>query len=1212
MTDQPSIWHHRRDTLLRISEGGVVPGTSDPYYSVHIPMGIYPGTLGRHNITVEYRLDRPYHFESDGQFASRRTDDDNGRYMRVGLNPDNPLGSIKRITPDFIAHLRYDADDGVRDPARVRPYLEMERVFRARPSKHPHDADPPAYYEAALHYVPRGACLRYRIMVYSHNRKPLTLPTSPKPEESDWYCLYVDVPKFGLEDIQYAPPQDDESKVNIIYWKNDRKYDLTHFRIDFLDTDRLIADFDLRLLYDDGTSRDGTLSHVWLGGDRGTAFDPPVPSISASWNLPSLPVVNPQYDYVALALRSSDLKGLREVHWRGARIGTQQDGTIVPVSATKVAPIRLMFIHYANQSLNDLFESPNKNYTPPQTFIQTMMRDPSGTYSSRPNANETGVGDGFHYAIEAHVKNRLPCVWSFNGGFLSMLAQDSPDDITSMKKRICDGLLEPAIGGFGGHRMLYFQEHTNLEAIQSGIDLMEHVLVGTGTVFCPNSRVYAATPNIDRPMADATIRRPVRLAGKADTRGFEASHHETRIGFVTIDKPAFDAYQTSIQREPHQAQRNLWGGYQHAYLWRQRCPQHRQDDSSACTPECRTWYWLFIDGKLKDELLTASDAEWQRGKLATTLRRHFFYGVTHPDIAADCLFVYQDDADKAAGTGWFDGDYNGVETNFAAIFAAALEWIAAHPWLQVVTGADLDPASESIGTIYVKDAIDPYIHQDIARGETPWGAPPQTEQSFDAWSKEQTARTNGFEYGCWYQEWRTWRSSWLQRDLGHLVEPLEEKLFGSARPRPGNDLDRVARLGFLIGVHEPHWSKEPLEPFISQRDFQQGRWDNPLKAYQRRIPSEPEDFVLCASLQLRNAHVFHCAARWAELAQGKRMPPGGTWKNNGPLEPYVDNWNWDLDITENVVLYNDRLLVVMDQNGGRITHVFALDKQRPVVVSGNIKAYQFLGDDRQYDGKLPSDGAVFQNTVFAPNHQYIGSDVRQSRAKPGQKFNPKTKVRTVVVDGRELRVEAGVFGDEDWLYPDNFNSYTRLRGVENGDDHVVWSYPGLAQRDAKPMTSERFDAALAAYGELVRGQDREPQTGVGDFQKAFRLAGNQIEVTYSGAVPAAHLVANEFSLDLLGMLMRGERQIRRWSDVTRGNSGSGVRAITLTQGDLSVRVRVRDNCRFSFDTLEGETNLRLHRAFSDCLEVQSLESGAFTYAIDVPSVAGTDDAPAGG
>jgi hypothetical protein len=57
---------------------------------------------------------------------------------------------------------------------------------------------------------------------------------------------------------------------------------------------------------------------------------------------------------------------------------------------------------------------------------------------------------------------------------------------------------------------------------------------------------------------------------------------------------------------------------------------------------------------------------------------------------------------------------------------------------------------------------------------------------------------------------------------------------------------------------------------------------------------------------------------------------------------------------------------------------------------------------------------------------------------------------------------------------------------------------------------------------------RNPGTGGSrEFTKHIRLDGTRIDVEYAG-VPANHLVANEFSLDFLSMLMRGRRQsIRR-------------------------------------------------------------------------------------
>jgi hypothetical protein len=93
------------------------------------------------------------------------------------------------------------------------------------------------------------------------------------------------------------------------------------------------------------------------------------------------------------------------------------------------------------------------------------------------------------------------------------------------------------------------------------------------------------------------------------------------------------------------------------------------------------------------------------------------------------------------------------------------------------------------------------------------------------------------------------------------------------------------------------------------------------------------------------------------------------------------------------------------------------------------------------------------------------------------------------------------------------------------------------------------------------------------------------------------------------MLMWNARQTRRWylrkRDKPRANLADvphdRIEACELVaQGDqLSATVRLVDNCRFSDDTREADANRRLHRAFSDCIEVESIDPGAFSYAIDV-------------
>ncbi|HZO25868.1 MAG TPA: hypothetical protein VFH48_07735, partial [Chloroflexota bacterium] len=155
---------------------------------MYIPVGISPGTLRRHNITVEYRLDRPHHDESPEEQADRVHDEAAGRWLRVGLNVANTLGSISRVTPSSIAALR-DPYAGLAGVRRLRPYLEMARVFQEQ--KEPHQ---PAYYEAVLHRIPKGARLQYRIKVYEQSRKPTVIPAEANENPDTWYSVYVVMP----------------------------------------------------------------------------------------------------------------------------------------------------------------------------------------------------------------------------------------------------------------------------------------------------------------------------------------------------------------------------------------------------------------------------------------------------------------------------------------------------------------------------------------------------------------------------------------------------------------------------------------------------------------------------------------------------------------------------------------------------------------------------------------------------------------------------------------------------------------------------------------------------------------------------------------------------------------------------------------------------------------------------------------------------------
>jgi hypothetical protein len=63
-----------------------------------------------------------------------------------------------------------------------------------------------------------------------------------------------------------------------------------------------------------------------------------------------------------------------------------------------------------------------------------------------------------------------------------------------------------------------------------------------------------------------------------------------------------------------------------------------------------------------------------------------------------------------------------------------------------------------------------------------------------------------------------------------------------------------------------------------------------------------------------------------------------------------------------------------------------------------------------------------------------------------------------------------------------------------------------------------------------------------------------------------------------------------------------AQTVVLSQpapGSPTIAVRLGANAKFSDDTLDGAANLRLHRVLTDCIEVESLAAGDFSFAIDV-------------
>ena len=567
-----------------------------------------------------------------------------------------------------------------------------------------------------------------------------------------------------------------------------------------------------------------------------------------------------------------------------------QPGVEVDPNATvEVGRARAMFVNFAIQGLNDYFEKPDERYTPARTYTQVTMRDEDATFSSRPGSLEDAdkrVGDGYAFTLQAHRRYGVKQMWAMNGGLAVLLAHDCPDDVEALRRDVASGLVQPVVAGFGAHRLPYYATATNVDAIRYGIAILDGILGAHSLVYYPDSRIYAKRAQVTAALAEAGIEYLVVDAEGSGNLG------NTDVG--TTDPP-MNGYAPDGQ----------WVDFLN--LW-------RDADTGLKI--------LFIDPEMKDQLFGASEQDALRGKASLSVREKFLAMAAQPLVRRTNLLVYSDDADKASGNGWFDGAQNPTPMN--RNYQATLSWIARHPWVEVVTTDDLTEA-DCVGKVDLHTASDPYMYSH-------WPVGGGTMPGYDF----------HLRFDTWYTQWAGTRAAWLGENLDAITRRAENAL--AAWP-VRNRLVDLARLHVTMCLHESQWSKITRSP------------DNAPCV-------DPEDFVVAESVQLRNAHVYLAAAVWADWAASTRTTEA--FRDRGPvidrvaeLERELDHrhgvppWRrlggeglqWDHDPLPCVILYNAETLVVIDRNGGRITHLFAMVNGLPCSVSGTFKAYQFLDVD---------------------------------------------------------------------------------------------------------------------------------------------------------------------------------------------------------------------------------------------------------------------------
>ena len=368
-----------------------------------------------------------------------------------------------------------------------------------------------------------------------------------------------------------------------------------------------------------------------------------------------------------------------------------------------------------------------------------------------------------------------------------------------------------------------------------------------------------------------------------------------------------------------------------------------------------------------------------------------------------------------------------------------------------VTTADLDPARDAVGTIDVLASIDATLD-------------PGGLASIDL-------DGNRFHYDTWERRWRDTPAYWLGDTLGGITDRVENAL----RLWPDEHRDQLydtAWLAFLMAQHENAWNMQALEG------------DDP----NAKATGDPEEFTIVEGLQVRNALVWLAASVWATWAA--KEPAGGSFVDGGPVlaalaalppEIGLDPRHWDGDPNPTIVLYNPEALVVVDRNGGRVTHAFVLRDGVPRTVSGTFKSYQY----RDPAG-VECDGHVLQNTVWTPNHRYLGSDV-----------GLLTRRRVDWTYSRPVRTGDAGTRREGRVVPDNFNAYT-CGTVDSAGGGVRCTYdrgwaPG-ATTQAELVDLWRRDGLARRTGTTDRMTWHEDTA----FAKTFTLDGTTLRVAYTG------------------------------------------------------------------------------------------------------------------
>jgi len=259
-----------------------------------------------------------------------------------------------------------------------------------------------------------------------------------------------------------------------------------------------------------------------------------------------------------------------------------------------------------------------------------------------------------------------------------------------------------------------------------------------------------------------------------------------------------------------------------------------------------------------------------------------------------------------------------ANTNQASAYDHNLDWMVNHPWIQLVTLEDIAKGEVDVTGDGQGDHWPTINHgTGVAMGDVQ--ATPfvhfAAEGNYNSWYNGSSGEESLFAWRPLLEGTNT-----LPNSFGHMI--VDNTILHDTWAQldnAGNDtIGKLGRMVFLSAIQQTAWHDEDATDNT--------RWSNGTYIHPDTTFDSLASWAKMAHAHVRDAGLYGLIDTWTQTPPGAVIRTALDVDNDGELES---------------VLYNDRIYIVMEDNGGRITAAFARDPDTGLAyqVIGNLLAF---------------------------------------------------------------------------------------------------------------------------------------------------------------------------------------------------------------------------------------------------------------------------------